>query len=627
MDESAFLIFCAQQHYSEVDVNLFKKALDLTKQYLTKSSRLSGDTQYDHNLRVAIILAENKPASEIILTGILQSILQYQTPKQIETAFSLEIVHLLQELESLKTLKIKNKQLDPEAVRKIILTTLHDIRVILIKLASKLDNLQTLHLLPQIEQSRIAEEVLEIYAPLANRLGMEKLRVQLEDSAFKLLNPLKYQEISNFLESSKDQRDKDIAQTIEEIKTLAFGKATIIKIKGRSKHIYSIYKKISTRGVKLDEQYDLLGIRILVETEKDCYTILGLLHEHFEPIEGRLKDYIANPKPNLYRSIHTGVKTHQNRTLEVQIRTPEMDEFAEEGVAAHWKYKKVKSDELFEKKTAWLRSVLDLEKEGLLGTVQVDLFSDTIQCYTPKGDVKELNKGATLLDFAYHIHQDIGDHCVGGHVNGKFVPLKQPLQSGDVVEILTNKSQRPRRTWLKFVNSPRAKQKIRKSLKEHEQLPAFHYRVLKPIVSEEEGTLVTSEEFSQAACQIAKCCLPIPDEPITGIATKRRVISVHSQECRLALKEQDRWVDVQWKRIFNQKIRFSIDADERSGLLADLLHTIASAGFEVKEAKAKLLGPNRAECSFAVIPRDLTQLTEMIKRLKKVRSIRRIYFE
>lgn len=248
MDESAFLIFCAQQHYSEVDVNLFKKALDLTKQYLTKSSRLSGDTQYDHNLRVAIILAENKPASEIILTGILQSILQYQTPKQIETAFSLEIVHLLQELESLKTLKIKNKQLDPEAVRKIILTTLHDIRVILIKLASKLDNLQTLHLLPQIEQSRIAEEVLEIYAPLANRLGMEKLRVQLEDSAFKLLNPLKYQEISNFLESSKDQRDKDIAQTIEEIKTLAFGKATIIKIKGRSKHIYSIYKKISTRG-------------------------------------------------------------------------------------------------------------------------------------------------------------------------------------------------------------------------------------------------------------------------------------------------------------------------------------------------------------------------------------------
>ncbi len=627
MDESSFLIFCAQQQYSEIDINTFKKALDLAKQHLTQSPRLSGDTQYDHNLRVAIILAENKPASEIILTGILQGILKYCATQEVTSQFGNEVLHLLEELQQLKTLKIKNSKLEAESIRKIILTTLRDIRVIVIKLASKLDNLQTLHLLPQIEQSRIAEEVLEIYAPLSYRLGMEKLRVQLEDSAFKILNPKKFQEITNYLESSKEQRDKDITQTIEEIKTLAQGKAAIIKIKGRSKHIYSIYKKLSNRGVKLNEQYDLLGIRILVATEKDCYTILGLLHEHFEPIESRLKDYIANPKSNLYRSIHTGVKTHENRTLEVQIRTPEMDEFAEEGVAAHWKYKKIKSDELFEKKTAWLRSVLDLEKEGLLETVQVDLFSDTIQCYTPKGDVKELNKGATLLDFAYHVHQDIGDHCIGGRVNGKFVPLKHSLTSGDVVEIITNKNQRPRRTWLKFVNSPRAKQKIRKSLKVHEQLPALHYRALKPVLREEEGTLITSEEFPQAVCNIAKCCLPIPNQAITGIATKRRVISVHNQDCRLAQKEQARWVDVQWKETFNKKIRFSIDADERSGLLADLLHTIASAGFEVKEAKAKLLGPDRAECSFAVIPRDLPQLLEMIKRLKKIRGIRKIYFE
>ena len=199
MNESAFLIFCAQQQYSEVDINTFKKALDLAKQHLTQSSRLSGDTQYDHNLRVAIILAENKPASEIILTGILQGILQYQTEKQLETTFTPEIIHLLQELEGLKALKIKNKQLDAQVIRKIILTTLHDIRVIIIKLASKLDNLQTLHLLPQSEQSRIAEEVLEIYAPLANRLGMEPLRVQLEDSAFKLITPPKYHDISKFL--------------------------------------------------------------------------------------------------------------------------------------------------------------------------------------------------------------------------------------------------------------------------------------------------------------------------------------------------------------------------------------------------------------------------------------------
>ncbi len=627
MNESDFLLFCAQQQYPQSEIDQFQKALTFASQHLSSKSRLSGDSYYEHNLRVAAILAESKPGPEIITAAILQSILPLIPLQEIKEQFGTEILSLLQELQSLKSLKIKNAQLGPESIRKVILTTLRDVRVIFIKLASKLDNLQTLHLLPPPEQKRIAQEVLEIYAPLSYHLGMEKLRVQLEDGAFHILNPKKYQEISHYLETSREQREKDIQDIIKHIEQLCQNRVSIIKIKGRSKHIYSIYKKIRDRAHKLNEQYDLLGIRILVPEEKDCYTTLGIIHENFEPIEGRLKDYITNPKSNLYRSIHTGVKTAAGKIIEIQIRTPEMDELAQEGVAAHWRYKKIKSDELFEKKTAWLRSLIDLEKEGLLETIKVDLFSDTIQCYTPKGDVKELNKDATLLDFAYHIHQDIGDHCVGGRVNGKFVALKHTLNSGDVVEILTNKNQRPRRTWLKLVNSPRAKQKIRKSLKEHEQLPAFHYRNLKPIINQEDGTLVTSEEFPQAVCQLAKCCQPIPDQAIAGIATKRRVISIHRKDCRAALKEQDRWVEVQWKSTFNQKIHFYIDAHERSGLLADLLHTIASAGFEVKEAKAKLLGPDRAECSFAVIPRDLSQLLEMIKRLKKVRSIKRIYFE
>ena len=385
------------------------------------------------------------------------------------------------------------------------------------------------------------------------------------------------------------------------------------------------------RGVKLDQQYDLLGIRIIVKSVKDCYTLLGLLHQHFQPIQGRLKDYIANPKSNFYQSLHTGVLLPGTKRLEIQIRTPEMDELAEEGIAAHWRYKGLKSDVLFERKMAWLKGVLDLQKSGeskeFLETVKVDLFGDKIHCYTPKGDVKELPKDATLLDFAFSIHEDIGSHAVGGRVNGKFVPIKKKLEAGDIVEIITNKNQRPRRSWIKIVTSSKSRQRIRKALKQYESLPAFYYRRLKPVVKEELGLLVESEEFPNAMCILAKCCKPLPGSEIVGILTKKRIISSHSQTCRHVEKEQNRWVPVQWKNSFNQQIQFCVEAGERSGLLADLLHTIAQAGFEIKEAKAKLLDSYNAQCSFTVIPRDLEQLQEMVGRVKKVKGVKKMYFE
>ncbi|MBI2661955.1 bifunctional (p)ppGpp synthetase/guanosine-3',5'-bis(diphosphate) 3'-pyrophosphohydrolase [Candidatus Woesearchaeota archaeon] len=578
MDEQTFLSFCSKQEYKQENINLFKLALDFAELHLKNKQRLSGDSYYDHNLRTAYILIETKSAPEIIIASILNGTEKGQE-SEITKRFNKEIISLLHEVQELKTLKLKNHNLEAESLRKIFLTTLKDVRAILIKLAGKLDN--------------------------------------------------KYHEIFNFLEQTSDEQQKYLEQIIKLIEQLSKNKINILKIKGRPKHIYSIYKKMIDRGVNLHEQYDLLGIRIIVPEEKDCYTMLGLLHENFEPMQGRLKDYIATPKDNLYRSIHTGVKLLNGKIAEIQIRTPEMDEFAEEGLAAHWRYKKVKSSELFEKKIAWLRNVLELHKDNkeLMETIKVDIFGDTINCYTPKGDIKELPKNSTLLDFAYLIHQHIGDHCIGGNVNGKFAALKHILQSGDVIEIITNKNQHPRRTWLKIVHSPQAKQKIRKALREYEKLPVLHYRAPKPLINEEQGTLVISQEYSNAFCTLAKCCQPIPDEPIVGIATKRRIISVHKIECRLALKEQERWINVQWKETFNQKISFIINAEERSGILADLLHTIASAGFEIKEAKAKMLDQNLAQCLFLVIPRDLQELKEMIKRVKKVKGIKRIYFE
>lgn len=630
MDEKAFVDLCLKQGYAERSIAQFQEALAYSYPSSSVQKRLSGSTFFDHYLRAAAILVENMSSPEIVTAVLLQGV-RSGNEKEITEMFGDEVANLLKWTERLKEIKFKNNQLEAEALHKIIVTTLEDVRVILIKLANKLDNLRDIEALPLPEQQRIAQEVLEIYAPLASRLGVERIKNQLEDEAFKILHPRKYQEICTFLEESTEQREQNVAAAMTQIKNISVATVDIKTITGRSKHIYSIYKKIVHRGVNLHEMYDFLGVRAIVADIKDCYTLLGLLHEKFEPMGERLKDYIANPKPNFYRSIHTAVKLPDGKIAEIQIRTEEMDEFAEGGIAAHWRYKGVKSEGSFEKKMSWLRSVLDLQKDHshqeFLETLKVDIFGDTMYCYTPKGAVKELPLGATLLDFAYLVHEEIGNHAVGGRVNGKFVPIKHQLALGDVVEIVTNKQQRPRRSWLKFVTSGKTKQKIRKSLKQHEQLPALHYRLLKPLVTEEQGVLVSSSEFPTALCTFAKCCYALPGIAITGIFTKRRVISVHRQDCRAALKEEQRWIAVQWRETFNQKIRFFVQSEERSGILADLLHTIASAGFDVKEAKAKLLGAGNAECSFLVIPRDLEQVKIMMARVESVKGVKKIYCE
>jgi len=629
MDKEGFLGYGKIKDYSKEDLLRFSKAIDYAYSCLSNSVRLSGNSYLEHNLRVGYILMENGAAPEVVLAGILHGLLGGEAEKSIKREFGPEVWSLIYGLKEIEDIKARKMQ--AEVLKKVLLTTLKDVRVILIKLANKLDNLRTIEVLNKTEQQRIAQEVLDIYAPLAYRLGVEKMRVQLEDEAFKILNPKKYQEIEKFLNESSEQREKDITEAIELVKKILGNKVTLLKIKGRSKHIYSIYRKMSVRGVPLSGQFDLYGIRILVPEEKDCYSVLGLLHEKFEPIEGRLKDYIAKPKPNFYRSIHTGLKLPNGKILEVQIRTPEMNEFAEEGIAAHWKYKGVKSEASFEKKVSWLKGILDLQKNGgdkeFLEAAKVDVFGDIIYCYTPKGDVKELPIGSTVLDFAYAVHEEVGNHAVGGRVNGKFVALRSEVNKGDVIEVLTNKNQRPHRSWLKIVKSTSSRQKIRKVIREFEKLPDLHYRLPKRLVQEEQGVLVEAKDYLTALCLLAKCCSPLPGEEVIGLVTKRRVISVHSPQCKAAVKEEERWINVEWKKSFAQKIRFYVTATERGGLLADLLHTIATAHFEVKEAKAKLLNLGEMECSFLVVPRDLDFIKEMIRRVRKVKGVKKIYFE
>jgi GTP diphosphokinase / guanosine-3',5'-bis(diphosphate) 3'-diphosphatase len=625
-----FFELCKEKEYSEKDIKLFEKALFFMEDMFSEEPRLSGGTVAYHNLMVGKILAELSSSSEVVAAGLLHGLGKYK--KEIHQEFGKDILELINGVAQIREIKNKNKTLQAEAIKKILVTTMTDTRVITIKLANELENFRNIENLPKEKQQRLAEEALEIYAPLAYRLGSEKLRTQLENYSFKILNPRKYAEIENFLKASSHERERHVAEAIDLIKEAFSDKVHILKIKGRPKHIYSIYKKLAFRKVSLHEQADLFGIRIAVEDEKDCYTALAILHEKFHPIEGRLKDYIAAPKENGYRSIHTGLLLPNKREIEVQIRTVEMDEYAEEGIAAHWKYKGHKGDEKFEKRVGWLKAVLNLQKtEGnkeFLEATRVDVFGDRIYCYTPKGDAKELPVGASVLDFAFNVHEHVGWTAIGGKVNGKFVALKYELHKGDVVEILTNKKQRPHRTWLKFVKTANARHKIRKALKEHEDLPAIHYKIPKAVLKEtDKAYLAESKDFANAACVLAKCCNPIPGDDITGIPTKKRVISVHLDNCKYALKDEDRWTKVYWKESFGQNIRFLINAQERSGLLADILNTIVTAGFEVKEAKAKLLGPQDMECSFLVVPRRLEELVEMIRRVKKLKGVRRITFE
>ena len=631
MDQDKFLAQSKLFGYRENSLDIFAKAIDLIEDELKDKKRISGDTFFEHNLRIGLILVENKSVQEVVLAGLFHGHLSDPTLNVVREQFGKEVYSLIKEVEEIEEIKHRNRKLDAEALRKIFLTTLTDVRVILVKLANKLDNLRTVRSLPKNTQERVAHEVLEIYAPLAYRLGIDKIKTELEDLAFRILSPRKYDNITNFLKESNEQRQKNIVEAIRVIKRVVNERIDVVSIDGRSKQVYSIYKKLKKKKTSLNKLFDLLGIRIIVSDEKDCYSLLGLLHEVFEPIEDRLKDYIANPKPNLYRSIHTGVKLPNGTVAEIQIRTPEMNEFAEEGIAAHWRYKGMSSEQSFEKKIAWLRGILDLQKdEGnkeFLEAAKVDVFGDSIYCYTPKGDTKELPKNATILDFAFSVHEEVGNHSVGGRVNGKFVPLKHIITHGDVVEIVTNKNQRPRRSWIKLVKSSKARQKIRKSLKKYEKLPALYFRTFKPTITEEQGILVESEEFPNAFCVLAKCCNPLPGEDIVGILTKRKIVSTHKDDCRLAKKEEERWVPVNWKEAFNQKIKFYINAHERSGLLADLLHTIANAGFEVKEAKAKLVDMEHAQCNFSVIPRDLGHLKELVNRVNKVKGVTKVFFE
>jgi len=463
---------------AKADLTVVKVAFDYAAIAHRDQKRISGEPYIVHPLEVAKILAELELDLETIVAGLLHDVVEDTgiTLAEINERFGAEVALLVDGVTKLSRIEYKSKEeQQAENLRKMFLAMAKDIRVILIKLADRLHNLRTLKYHPTPKQVEIAQETLEIFAPLAHRLGIYRIKWELEDLSFRFKEPEKYFDLVERIVKTRKKREEYISSVISILKTKLSGMGLGVDIAGRPKHLYSISVKMAQQKVGLNEIFDVLAVRCLVETVRDCYATLGIVHTIWTPIPGRFKDFIAMPKSNMYQSLHTTVVGPQGEPLEIQIRTKEMHRTAEYGIAAHWRYKEgSKGDRDFDKKLAWLRQLLDWQHDlrdarEFMENLKIDLFSDTVFVFSPKGDVVELPAGSVPLDFAYRIHTDVGHRCVGAKISGRIVPLEYVLKNGDIVEILTSKNSFPKRDWLNIAKTSQSKTKIRQWFKKEQR--------------------------------------------------------------------------------------------------------------------------------------------------------------
>ena len=465
-------------YFPDADTSLVEKAYVYSAKVHTGQTRLSGAPYLTHPLAVAYILAELRLDNASIAAGLLHDTVEdtLATIEEIEEIFGKDVAQIVDGVTKLSKIRFHSKiYKQAENIRKMILAMSKDIRVLLVKLADRLHNMRTLEYQKEYKKVKIARETMDIYAPLAGRLGIDKIKVELEDLAFLYIYPQEYQDLRKKVEDQLGERKT----YVEEVKGLIAKKMADFglscRVTGRPKHLYSIFKKMRRRNVSLDQIYDLIALRILVKSLKECYEALGIVHSLWKQVPGRFKDYISLPKTNMYQSLHTTVIGPYGERMEIQIRTEEMDKVANEGIAAHWLYKegKIISKEK-EHQFDWLHQLMEWQKEledprEFLESVKMDLFPNEVYVFTPRGEVKEFPRGATPIDFAYAIHTDVGHHCSGARINGRMVPLKQELCNGDIVEIITSEQHVPSRDWLKFVKTSKARARIRQWIRTKER--------------------------------------------------------------------------------------------------------------------------------------------------------------
>ena len=508
------------------DLELVKKAYEYSLKVHTGQSRASGEPYLVHPLEVACVLAEMKMDPVAIAAGLLHDSVEDTsvTIVDIRKEFGEQVAHIVEGVTKISLIDFSSREeQQAENLRKMMLAMVDDIRVVLIKLADRLHNMRTLEHLPPERQQKIAKETLDIFAPIAHRLGMGKIRGELEDLGFRYMDPIGHQQVQEAVEARRKAGEQFLARVETVLRDKLKEAGITARVESRMKRLYSIHKKLLRQRISVDQVYDLYAMRVITQSVQDCYAVLGIVHNVWRPVPGRIKDFIAMPRPNFYQSLHTSVITEEGESFEVQIRTEEMHKMAEEGIAAHWKYKDGPVSAQDEQRLAWLRQVVEWQRDisdpnEFLSTLKIDLYPEEVYTFTPKGKVVVLPRDSTPIDFAYSVHTEVGHCCVGAKVNGRMVPLRYKLHSGDIVEILTQPGHKPSRDWLGVVKSSRARNKIKHWLNVHQRERAIEIG-RKLIEKEARKYRISIKEIKEADLQkvTSDYGLGRPDDLMAGI--------------------------------------------------------------------------------------------------------------
>lgn len=719
--EFRHLIDTIHSYLPQADCEDVTKAYHAAEEAHKEQHRVSGEPYILHPLAVAQILADMKIDTTTITAALLHDVVEDTacTLDDLRREFGREVAFLVDGVTKLSRLNYRTKE-DQQlnSMRKMFLVMAKDVRVVVIKLADRLHNMRTLRYMRSDKQKRIAQETLEIFAPLAHRLGIFNIKWELEDLSFRYLEPDKYYDLVDQMKQKRHVREEIVNEAIDVLRKALDDAHIHCEINGRPKHFYSIYKKMKKDNRDLSQVYDLFAIRVIVDDVKDCYGVLGIVHSLWKPLPYRFKDYIAMPKPNNYQSLHTTVIGTRGQPVEIQIRTWEMHHIAEYGVAAHWRYKEgnqTANKDAFDEKMGWLRNLLEWQDtsnpQEFVNALKLDAFSDEVFVFSPRGDVIDLPQGAIPIDFAYRIHTDVGHRCVGAKINGKIVPLDYRLKNGDIVEIITSKTGKPSLDWLNIVGSSESRSKIRNWFKkenreeniekglealereckrlnhdwktlnvggrlgrvakqmnagsEDDLAAAVGYggfavntvlikllelqkkdlqkqeeqntslvmleklKPRKPVKHSGTGILVKGEPG--LLVRLAKCCSPVPGDPIIGFITRGRGVSVHRADCPNVTHGQsdvDRLIDVEWDYEGDERfeVNMEIVAYDRTGIMAEIMAALAEMKISILSINAKTSDTKNVVIHMGISIKDLAQfefITTKIRRLKDVYAVER----
>jgi GTP pyrophosphokinase len=644
-------------YINEEGILLIKKAYEFAKNAHEGQKRESAEDYISHPLNVVLILADLHLDAETYIAALLHDVVEdTKVPvEKIKKEFGENVAFLVNAVTKLKDIKsVPSEEAKLESLRKMLLAMAQDIRVVIIKLADRLHNMRTLNFLLPDKQKEIAQETMNIYVPLAHRLGIYTIKWELEDLSFRYLEPEKYRELAKKVAMKRSEREEYVNSLIEELKSLMEKNRIKAEVSGRPKNLFGIYRKMVRDGKQFEEIYDIIALRIIVSDIPTCYQVLGIINNYYTFVPGRIKDYIALPKPNMYQSLHTTVITKSGEPFEIQIRTKEMHLHDEVGIAAHWKYKEGKIlDKDYEAKITWLRQIVDWQKEirsskEFVERVRVDLFSEVVLVFTPKGDVIELPQGATPVDFAFRIHTDIGNYCVGAKVNGIMVPLSTKLKTGDRVEIVTSKtSTGPKRDWLRFVKTSSARSKIKAYFRKlSEEKKAKEVVIERPVVQQikviplpqkkEEGEFFpVVAGTSGVKISIAKCCEPKAPDEIVGYVTRGRGIKIHRKSCpnlKDILEKGGKILPARWNMGSAKKliVFFRVTSWDIPGILYKISGIFANRSINIdnfhssRKTDKKSHGHSLAYIRFSAEIDSNTPVADIVKELEKVEEIEKV---